>query len=73
MAFEEAISVFGDQLATTVQDLDHSVGEERLLTTGMSSLGRVLIVWHTERAEAFSIIGACEVTPSERRIYESGE
>ena len=29
VAFEEAISGFGDPLATTVQDPGHSVGEER--------------------------------------------
>ena len=57
VAFEEAISVFGDPLATTVQDPDH-VAKERYPTTGMSSPGRVLIVWHTERAEALRIIGS---------------
>ena len=39
----------------------------------MSSEGRVLIVWHTERAHVLRIIGAREVTTTERRIYESGE
>ena len=73
VSFEEAVLVFGDPLATTVSDPEHSVGEERYLTTGMSSAGRVLIVWHTERAQALRIIGAREVTPTERRIYESGE
>jgi uncharacterized DUF497 family protein len=31
VSFEEASSVFGDPLATTVADPDHSVGEERFL------------------------------------------
>ena len=49
VSFEEATSVFGDPLATTVPDPDHSEGEERLLTTGFSLQQRVLIVWHTDR------------------------
>ena len=71
--FEEAISVFGDPLATTVLDPDHSTSEERLLTTGLSRGQRVLIVWHTELGDVIRIIGAREATPQERRTYESGE
>jgi uncharacterized DUF497 family protein len=70
---EEASTVFGDPLATTVADPDHSEGEERFLTTGLSDRQRVLIVWHTEGEEGIRIIGAREATPHERRIYESGE
>ena len=73
VTFEEAIAIFGDRFATTVFDLDHSAGEERWLTTGLSSRGRVIIVWHTNRGGAFRIIGAREATASERRTYESGE
>ncbi len=73
VSFEEATSVFGNPLATTVPDPDHSEGEERFLTTGLSSRQRVLIVWHTDRGEIIRIIGAREATSHERRIYESGE
>ena len=73
VAFEEAIPVFGDPLATTISDPDHSAGEERFLTTGLSTQQRVLIVWHTEGDDVIRIIGAREATPRERRIYESGE
>ena len=48
VSFEEACSVFGDPLATTVRDTLHSEDEERFLTTGLSGEKRVLIVWHTE-------------------------
>jgi uncharacterized DUF497 family protein len=68
-----ASSVFGDPLATTVADPDHSVGEERFLTTGLSMQQRLIIVWHTEEEDTIRIIGAREATPHERRIYESGE
>lgn len=73
VSFDEASAVFGDPLATTVPDSAHSSGEERLLTTGMSDLQRVVIVWHTEGDDAIRIIGAREATPRERRTYESGE
>lgn len=73
VSFEEASTVFGDPLATTITDPDHSVGEERFLTTGLSNQGTVLIVWHTDREDVIRIIGAREATPHERRTYESGE
>ena len=73
VSFEEANSVFGDPLATTIMDPDHSVGEQRSLTTGLSTQQRVLIVWHTDREDVIRIIGAREAMPRERRIYESGE
>ncbi len=69
VSFEEASSVFGDPLATTIPDPDHSVDEERFLTTGMSNQQRVLVVWHTERGDVIRIIGTREATPRERRIY----
>jgi uncharacterized DUF497 family protein len=73
VSFEEGSTVFGDPLATTVVDPDHSVGEQRFFSTGLSSQQRMVIVWHTEREEVIRIIGAREATPHERRIYESGE
>ena len=73
VSFDEASTVFGDPLATTIADPDHSVDEQRFLTTGLSTQQRVVIVWHTEREEVIWIIGAREATPRERRIYESGE
>ena len=73
VSFEEAKAVFGDPFATTVSDPDHSVGDDRWLTTGLSGLGNLLIVSHTNRDATVRIIGARETTPRERRTYESGE
>ena len=70
VSFEEP--VFYDQLAVTGADPDHSEGEERLVTFGMSSAGQLLVVSHTERAEAIRIISARIATQSERRIHEEG-
>jgi uncharacterized protein len=73
VSFDEASTVFGDPLATTIADPDHSVDEERFLTTGLSTQQRVVIVWHAEGEDVIRIIGTREATPHERRIYESGE
>lgn len=73
MSFEEASTVFGDPLAITIADPDHSVGEQRFLTTGLSTQQKVLVVWHTDREDVIRIIGGREAMPRERRIYESGE
>jgi len=58
VAFEEATAIFGDPLASTVMDSEHSTYEDRFLTTGLSKQGRILIVWHTEREDGLRIIGA---------------
>ena len=72
VSFDEASSVFYDPLAVTGADPDHSEGEERRVTFGVSSAGRLLVVSHTERAEAIRIISARIATQPERRIYEEG-
>jgi uncharacterized DUF497 family protein len=70
VSFDEAASVFLDQLAVSGQDPDHSVGESRYITFGMSSLGRLLSVSHTYRPGGIRIISARRVTRIERKIYE---
>ena len=72
VTFEEASSVFGDSLAITFDDPDHSEGESRLLTFGLSEQGRLLVVSHTERRGVVRIISARRATRAERRIYEAG-
>ena len=72
VSFEEAASVFSDALAYTFDDPDHSVGEQRLLTFGLSQSGRILAVIHAERGRAIRIISARKATRHERGIYEQG-
>ena len=72
ITFEEASTVFGDSLAVTFPDPDHSVGESRLLTFGLSDQGRLLVVSHTERHGVVRIISARRALRAERRIYEEG-
>jgi len=52
VSFTEAATVFGDPLAYTFADPDHSIGEERMLTIGISAINRVLLVVHTETVDA---------------------
>jgi len=72
VSFEEASSVFHDPLAVTGADPDHSEGEERMITFGMSLDGQLLVISHTERDDAIRIISARIATRPERRLYEEG-
>ncbi|RLA42990.1 MAG: BrnT family toxin [Gammaproteobacteria bacterium] len=71
VSFEEAKSVFYDDLA--VQFYDESPGiEERFLLLGMSNLSRVLVVVHCERgedSEVLRIISARKATKTEQQHY----
>ena len=49
VSFEEAVTVFYDPLSATFEDQDHSVGEYRYITIGLSSRDRLIVVAHTER------------------------
>lgn len=70
VTFSDAASVFLDTLAYTFADPDHSVGELRMLTFGVSQAGKLLAVIHTERGRAIRIISARAATRYERKIYE---
>jgi len=72
ISFEEAATVFRDPLSATGPDPDHSVGEERSVTFGVSTSGRLLVVAHTERSDTIRIISARPAKPDERKIYEEG-
>lgn len=72
VSFEEAASVFNDPLAYTFADPDHSAGEKRQLTFGVSSAGRLLTAISTERGDALRLISARKATRHERGIYEQG-
>jgi uncharacterized protein len=71
VSFEEACTVFEDMQAVTAEDEAHSDGEARMITLGISSVSRLLLVVNTERGENIRIISARKPTPAERRFYES--
>lgn len=55
VSFEEAASVFGDPLAYTFADPDHSIGEERWLMFGLSRMARVLTISYTHRRASIAL------------------
>jgi len=75
VSFQEAATVFRDPLSATGADPDHSIGEERFITfgvstSGVSTSGRLLVVAHTEDGDTIRIITARPATAAERKIYE---
>jgi uncharacterized DUF497 family protein len=72
ISFPEAATIFGDPLALTFSDPDHSDGEDRFLMFGHSGEGHLLIVSHTDREDRVRIISAHRATRKERKLYEEG-
>jgi uncharacterized protein len=72
VSFDEAATVFLDDLAISGADPDHSSAEDQYVTYGQSSLGRLLIVSHTYRIGNIRLISARRMTRVERKTYEEG-
>jgi len=69
--FDEAKTVFNDNLAYIFDDNWNSVGENRELIIGLSNKKRLLIVSFTERNNGvIRIISARLTTNKERKDYE---
>jgi len=62
-----------DPLAATGADPDHSQGEARWITFGLSEAGRLLVVAHTDRQDSIRIISARLATRMERKLYERSQ
>jgi uncharacterized DUF497 family protein len=70
VTFEEAQTVFQDDLFVTFEDPDHSQGESRFIILGQSTRKRLLVVSYTERRNAIRLINARPATRKEHRTYE---
>jgi uncharacterized protein len=74
VTFEEATTVFKDRFAMTETDTAHSSDEERLLSLGMSELGRLLVVVHTdtelEGDIVVRIISSRKAEARERAVFQ---
>lgn len=68
--FAEAVTVFGDDLAVTIED--DTPDEERFVTIGADALGRILVVVYTWRGESIRLISARKATKTERKMYQEG-
>ena len=74
VSFDEAQSVFYDDLAVQFYDED-SFDEERFLLLGMSSDSRILMIVHCEQEESgenLRIISARKATKNEQQHYKGG-
>ena len=78
ISFERAAELFLDPLAVSVLDQEHSEAEERWVTIGRDTHGRVLVLVHTFTEVAaeewkIRIISARKATKRETRQYEEIE
>jgi hypothetical protein len=70
VSFDEAVTVFADPLHATRPDNEHSLDEQRFITAGQSTRGRILFVVYTESDSSVRLIGARVATATERKQYE---
>lgn len=68
--FADAVSVFSDDLSLTASD--ERFAEERFITIGIDSLGRILVVVYTCRKNEIRLISARKATRKESTQYEEG-
>ena len=73
VSFDEATTVFGDPLAATISDPEHSAEEARFVTMGQTASERLVVVVHTERGEEVRIISARQATAGEKKKYAEGK
>ena len=73
VSFEEAETVFYDDHAMLLDDLDHSGDEDRFVLLGLSSRFRVLVVVHTYREQdgVIRLISARKATKAEQAGYDA--
>ncbi len=71
VSFEEAQTVFYDELAIVIDDPEHSVNEERFVILGMSRKASMLVVCHCYREleTVIRIISARKATRKEMEVY----
>ncbi len=71
VSFEEAETVFLDDLALLLDDPDHSGREDRFILLGLSAAVRVLVVCHCYLAsdDVIRLISARKATATERKGY----
>lgn len=69
ITFEEATTVFGDELAITIKSQGTS-DEVRFVTIGKAITGKlIIVVVHTDRNDRIRIISARPASKGERRQY----
>jgi len=67
--FADATTALEDEFALSMRD-PYADEEERWITLGTDSFGRLLVVVYTWRQESIRLISARRASHSERRLYE---
>ena len=70
VSFAHAEQALRDPMALTIEDPDSRV-EQRFVTLGVDSLGRVLVVIHTQREERTRLISARKASRGEADRYHA--
>jgi len=73
VSFAEAATAFADPLSLTGYDPGHSDDEDRYITMGTSTAGRLLVISHTDRGNKVRLLSVREASRRERRDYEDGD
>lgn len=73
ITFEEASTVFRDNLAVIFEDKDHSEQELRELMIGHSNRNRLLVISFTERGDAIRLISDRRANNREQAAYEQAK
>jgi len=68
VSFADAEQALRDPFAVTINDPD-AEGEQRFVTLGMDTLGRVLVVVHTARRDRVRLISARKASKREVEQY----
>ena len=69
--FSDAETALFDPNTLTREDAE-AQGEQRLVSVGADSAGRILVVVYTHRGETIRLISARAATGRERKAYEEG-
>ena len=71
-SFAEAVTVLTDDFALTREDPD-AIGEQRLVSLGMSATGVLLVVVYTHRnPDIWRLISSWKANKQQRKQYEEG-
>lgn len=72
ISFDEAKTVFYDDEALLIEDVEHSKEEERFILLGFSAYANLLVVCHCYRESetVIRIISARKATKNEAKQYE---
>lgn len=74
VSFDEAITVFADPLRSTVSDEEHSLDEQRFISIGQSTRGRILfVVTLKPTLLCASLARASPLRPSESNMKKSAK